>query len=184
MKTTPNKKLQKFSFFILLLIVSCCSKDDEQPPKPVTEIDKLPPATQIGAEKVGCLFDGKAFLPESNNTINCFYQLVSGDYYFSMSFGNTNSNSIPVALGVGAKKLQIAQGVEYNLYEFADGNTSGSYFNGFDNFTSQENTGKLYISKLDFTNNIVSGTFWYDIKDNFGVLHQIREGRFDLHFTQ
>src|SRR5690606_41160435 len=31
-------------------------------PEP-TEIEKLPPATQTGANKVGCLLNGKAFLP-------------------------------------------------------------------------------------------------------------------------
>ncbi|MFC5981116.1 hypothetical protein [Flavobacterium salmonis] len=46
------------------------------------------------------------------------------------------------------------------------------------------NTGELKITKLDFTNNIVSGTFWFDVKDDKGVLHQIREGRFDMQFTQ
>lgn len=44
-------------------------------------------------------------------------------------------------------------------------------------------TGELTITKLDFENNIVSGTFWYDIEDTQGVIHQIREGRFDMHFT-
>nr|WP_315258204.1 hypothetical protein [uncultured Flavobacterium sp.] len=50
--------------------------------------------------------------------------------------------------------------------------------------TNTINTGELKIAKLDFTNNIVSGTFWYDVKDNNGVIHQIRDGRFDMQFTQ
>ena len=52
------------------------------------------------------------------------------------------------------------------------------------NYTSNLNTGELKITKLDFTNNIVSGTFWFDVKDNQNVVHQIRDGRFDMKFTQ
>ena len=52
------------------------------------------------------------------------------------------------------------------------------------NYTNNLNTGELKITKLDFTNNIVSGTFWFDVKDNQNVIHQIRDGRFDMKFTQ
>ena len=52
------------------------------------------------------------------------------------------------------------------------------------NYTNNLNTGELKITKLDFTNNIVSGTFWFDVKDNQNVVHQIRDGRFDMKFTQ
>ena len=62
----------------------------------------------------------------------------------------------------------------------------GNSYNGTNEimYTSASNTGELKITKLDFTQNIVSGTFWYDVKDNQGVIHQIRDGRFDMHFTQ
>lgn len=46
-------------------------------------------------------------------------------------------------------------------------------------------TGELTITKLDYTNNIVSGTFWFDLKHPAtGETVKIREGRFDTHFTQ
>ena len=51
---------------LLLLITtfvlySCSKKDDEQP---TSEIDKLPIATQTGANTAGCLIDGKAYVPK------------------------------------------------------------------------------------------------------------------------
>lgn len=50
--------LAVFAFFV------SCNKDDDPTPEPqISEIDKLPPATQTGANKVGCLVNGKAFLP-------------------------------------------------------------------------------------------------------------------------
>lgn len=67
------------------------------------------------------------------------------------------------------------------MYEYIDGNYYGGYsFNAFNpTNTSSTHTGKLTITKLDTVNHIVSGTFWFDILDYQGNLHQIREGRFD-----
>ena len=63
----------------MILSIIGCQKDD--PPKPVTELDKLPPATQIGANRIGCLLDGKAFMPGYyNNSTGCFYQYYGGKY--------------------------------------------------------------------------------------------------------
>ena len=48
---------------------------------------------------------------------------------------------------------------------------------------NQFNKGEVNITKLDLVNKIISGTFWFDVKDNLGVVHQIREGRFDMEYT-
>jgi len=172
--------------FLLLLttfILSCCNKDDDQPK---TELEKLPPATQTGANKVGCLIDGKAFLPENApNSTNCFYQLVSGEYYFALAFNNRDSDNNIIGINVGTNSKQIFQGVEYQLLEYVPNNASAAYiFNLTESFTSSTNSGQLKITKLDLVNQIVSGTFSFDIEDTNGVIHQIREGRFDMQFTQ
>ena len=172
---------------ILLLttfVISCCNKDDD--PQPVSELEKLPPATQTGANKIGCLLDSKAFLPGNyNNSKNCFYQFVDGEYYFVMTFNNKDTNFDLTSLIVASKKNQISQGGIYDLYEYIDGNYYGGYsFNAFNpTNTSSTHTGKLTITKLDTVNHIVSGTFWFDILDYQGNLHQIREGRFDMQYT-
>lgn len=175
--------MKNLLFLITLsLTMSCCNNDND---KPVAEIDKLPPATQTGANTVGCLLDGKAFLPgNQTNSTNCFYQLVGGEYYFVMAFGKTDSNSITVDLGVGTQKLQIQQDGIYNLFELFDNNAYGGYsFGTFNTYTTHTHTGELTITKLNEINHIVSGTFWYDIVDFQGNLHQIREGRFDMQYT-
>lgn len=52
-----------FAFFV------SCNKDDDPTPEPqISEIDQLPPPTQPGANKVGCLVNGKAFLPIGSST--------------------------------------------------------------------------------------------------------------------
>jgi len=170
---------------ILILLtaftLSCCSKDDN---KPKTELEKLPPATQTGKNTFGCLLDGKAFLPyNAPNSTNCFYQLVSGKYYFYLG-GQKSINDNIVSIVLKTEKKQIFQGDTYELFENIDGNASGNYlFNVDFSSTTLANSGKLTITKLDQVNQIVSGTFWFDVQDTNGAIHQIRDGRFDFEYT-
>jgi hypothetical protein len=87
------------------------------------------------------------------------------------------------------KLISIAKLIEHkNYYQLnvnIDGNEYGKYFFNLDfSSTTSTEVGELKITKLDFINNIVAGTFWYDVKDNQGVIHQFRDGRFDKQFTQ
>ena len=176
------KKLLTTIFTAVLLLG--CNKDDT--PKPIIlPIQQLPPPTQVGANTFGCLLDGQPFLPGvGTNPLDCEYQLVNGDYYFTLQANKKDIFDNFIALGIGTQKLQIFQNQTYSIVEKLDGKTFGLfYFNTIFNYTSQIEMGQLTISKLDLTNQIVSGTFWYDVKDSFGVIHQIREGRFDMRFT-
>ena len=58
----------------MLLLASCdgCKKDD---PKPKTELEKLPPATQEGKDTFGCLVNGKAWVIESTTNTDAVYQI-------------------------------------------------------------------------------------------------------------
>ncbi len=174
---------------LLLLIIttftlSCCNKDDDQPK---TELDKLPPATQTGANTFGCLLDGQAFIPSGGtNPLDCVYQFVNGGYYFALQGNKRDSENNLFRISIGTINLQIAQNNTYQLLENQDGNSVGRFsVNGLPSFTSSNYTGGLKITKLDQTNQIVSGTFWFD------VLHpvtnqvvKIRDGRFDMQYTQ
>ena len=170
---------------LLLLIIttlSCCNKDDDTP---IIPIQQLPPATQTGANTVGCLLDGKAFLPGNfNNSTNCFYQFVNGEYYFALALSKRDVDNNIIGIDVGTNAKQIFQNETYELIEFAPNNASAAYIYGtFENSTNNIHKGELTITKLDEINNIVSGTFWFDVQDTFGVTHQIREGRFDMQYT-
>ncbi|WP_291135170.1 membrane lipoprotein lipid attachment site-containing protein [Flavobacterium sp. UBA7663] len=178
------------SLIVITIFLTSCNDDDGQLPAP-SPIYQLPPETQIGANTFGCLLDGEVFKPGLNpNSYQCFYQFVDGGYYFNVN-ANSTENNILTSLVIGTLRLQIGEGQTYSLYERADGNALGGLFVGNsstgvidDSYTSAEHSGELKISKLDSENRIVSGTFWYDIKDNSGIVHQIREGRFDMQFTQ
>ncbi|MBW7840687.1 MAG: hypothetical protein H3C36_13855, partial [Chitinophagaceae bacterium] len=45
-------------------------------------------------------------------------------------------------------------------------------------------SGELWIKKLDPVNQIVSGTFWFDAVTANGQKVEVREGRFDVRYTQ
>jgi hypothetical protein len=177
-----------FLLVLLLELWGCSNHDDTPPPNP---IDLLPPATQTGENTFGCLLDGKAFTPRAATVpYNCFYQYVDGGYYFYVT-GKNSENGILKSITVGTENLEIMEGDAYALKERISGNAFGRYYIGNSNtginqniYTSDNYTGELTITKLDFENHIVSGTFWFDIIDEDGIVHEIREGRFDMRFTE
>jgi hypothetical protein len=170
-------------FLILALTVSCCKNDDDNNTNP---IDQLPPATQTGEQTFGCLLDGEPFLPGSGqNPLDCVYQFVNGGYYFSLQANKRDEMNNRITIAIGTNDLEIQQGQTYALFENTPENANGVYSYAANiTYTTQIHTGELTITKLDFDNNIVSGTFFFDILDYNGDLHEIREGRFDVRFTQ
>ena len=170
--------------FLLLLtsfFLSCCSSDE----LPKT----LPAATQTGAGTFACTVNGKPFIDRSGGYFNCYYQYVEGEYYFAIQGRNKNEEMRTVVLSTTAKT--ITEGETLLLFENVDGNAWGggkftsSIFGDNASYTNSQYTGELTITKLDFTNNIISGTFWFDVENPYtGETVQIRDGRFDTLFTQ
>ena len=174
------------NLLILILLttsLSCCSNDDSG--------DSLPPETQTGANTVGCLVDGKVFLPHQegiNPSINCFYQFVDGEFFFSMNFadlrGVTNERVV-----IQTFRLALEEGRIYNLDKSTskDGDYTGgggvyevSASNRY--FTNDIKKGELTITRVDLQNSIISGTFWFDAINQKGEIVEIREGRFDWNY--
>ena len=177
-KLVPMKNL--VLILVTALTLSCCDKDDDKPRNP---IHKLPPETQIGARTFGCLLDGAPFVPGNENLAkDCVFQYVNG-HYFSLQ-GTTYINKESYRLGLSTDNLKIEEGKTYMLQSKIDGNASGKYFDDYANYTTSTEKGKMTITKLDFSKHIVSGTFFYDIKDSKGVTHKITNGRFDMPFTE
>ena len=168
---------------ILVSISSCDKNDDDRPQDPISQ---LPPATTIGANTFGALLDGEPFIPSGGiNPLDCVYQLIDGERFFGLQGNkrNENFNLISVSLSTNAKEIEQDQ--TYQLIEEADGNATGIYgLSGDLFFTNSIQTGEMTITRLDLNTQIVSGTFFFDVIDGNGNLRQIREGRFDMRFTQ
>ncbi|WP_310558993.1 hypothetical protein, partial [Flavobacterium sp.] len=174
------------SILIISTFLSCCSKDTNVIGNPAS--DQLPPETQTGANTVGCLVNGKVFLPKAegiNPEVNCFYQLVNGEYFFGMAFFDlTNSSSPGVMIQNRKSALIVGQTYILNKNINDNGNFTGSGGNYDPNpsnrfFTNIINSGELKITKLDPANSIISGIFWFDAENAKGEKVQIRQGRFD-----
>lgn len=187
--------MKKFILFLTItLALSCCSKDDKQ----IAEIDKLPPATQTGANTAGCLLNGQAFLPKGNSQfgpiLNCFYQQNQDGFHLGLSINNKENSSIYKTVQFATNPIQLEENTTYSLVakiinsnntyisNFAEYNIIS--FNGDTNYiTTITNTGELRVTKLNTQQKIISGTFWYDAIDTHGEIIKIREGRFDMHYA-
>lgn len=173
------------NFFLLLLtafLISCCSKDDNYR-------GNLPAETQTGAGTFACRVNGKLFIDNSGGYFNCSYQLIDGEYYFSIS--GYDDKIQPSNIYLGTIKKEILENNEYILLGPNIGNAGAgagfsiSQSNYQVSHTSTNYTGLLKITKLDFNSNIISGTFSFDIPHPVtGEIIQIRDGRFDTLFTQ
>ena len=167
----------------LLCLCSCDSDDDNTPQNPVNQ---LPEATQTGENTFGCLLDGEAFIPGGGtNPLDCVYQFLDGGYYFALQGNKRNENNNIILIGLATNNLEIIENNTYTLTNNSISNAFGTYSLSA-NFseTNEVNTGELTITHLDLSNQIVSGTFWFDVIDHNGNLREIREGRFDMQFTQ
>ena len=115
---------------IILIIITfftliSCNKDEENA---IAEIDKLPPATQIGANTFGCLLDGKAFLPGTgSNPLDCVYQFVNGGFYFTLQANKRDNLNNRITIVLATNNLQILEGNTYVLLDESIGNAVGKY---------------------------------------------------------
>ncbi|CAN1546117.1 hypothetical protein MCETHM1_01963 [Flavobacteriaceae bacterium] len=102
-------------FFLLtaIALLTSCDKDGQI----FAGKDQLPTETQTGANTVGCLVNGKVFLPHQegiSSPVNCYYQFDKGEYYFSMSFSDDRKSSIET-VSVFTAKIELKAGQTYPL---------------------------------------------------------------------
>jgi hypothetical protein len=177
--------MKNYTFFLVTLLLFCCcnNNDDDGSTDP---IDQLPPATQIGANTFGCLLDGEPFIPGGGtNPLDCVYQLVDGEYFFALQGNKRDGDFNLIAITLSTNAMEIEEGSTYILMDNIPNSAFGGYFFNTDFiYTDNNHIGEMTITKLDVINQIVSGTFFFDIIDQNGELRQIREGRFDMQFTQ
>ncbi len=182
------KKQIILTLITLFLLQSCSKKEPDYN-------EALPPATQTGAGTFACHVNGKAYIDKSGGWFNCFYQYVNGKYYFSISSTvrkNKGNHQLPWGIGMGSIDMTITEGIILELSGHdsnlpnAGGDATFSTNNGSTTvFTDYNiNKGELKITKMDYSTGIISGTFWFDVKNpNTGKKVKIRDGRFDTKFT-
>ena len=171
-----------FVLIIILTILSCCSKDEN------SSNAQLPAETQTGANTVGCLVNGKVFLPYAEGItadVNCFYQQINDKFYFSMAFSDLRGESNET---VSVQRIgdNLIAGQTYTLNKNPIDN--GDFLGGGGTFrlsssnkfyTNTSQIGELKITNLDTSKSIISGTFWFNAINTAGQKVEIRQGRFD-----
>lgn len=181
--------------FATIAFFVSCNKDDDPTPEPqISEIDKLPPATQTGANKVGCLVNGKAFLPigSSTGSSNPYCAYYHNAFVLVLKIvkneGNISGNGTEL-VAIYTDNTILEEGMRYFLKSTESNNKAMfSIIGGMagvpdENYNTTENyIGELHITKLDKEKNIISGTFWFDAVNEHVKKVEIREGRFDMVF--
>lgn len=188
-KLKKNNKINGCKNLLVLLVLTltlgCCHKNDDQPK---TELEKLPPATQTGANTAGCLVNGVAFLPKGNfpggAALTCNY---TNGLNFSLSINQKINDNIK-SVSVANLNQQLQEGYIYILKKNLTTTVlpnGYAYFIDFINpdFNTNDNiTGELKITYHNFNQAILSGTFWFDAINSNGEIVKVREGRFDMHY--
>jgi hypothetical protein len=184
-----NLKTIAMKNLLLLLLTAftlcCCNKDDD---KPKTELEKLPPATQIGANTIGCLLNGVAFLPKGYfpfGNKSCNY--TDGEDFNIRISEKINDNIRSIYIFNQNQELIV--GETYLLKEENTNNGVGNYIINAvaspdpNYYTTNLNIlGELKITNHNFSQAILSGTFWFDAINSEGKIIEVREGRFDMHY--
>lgn len=165
---------------LLCLFTSCfLFKNDE--------LNTLPLASQVGAGTLGCFINDHLFADthkgylESNYVMNgssSLFELVAKDNRF---YGS----DLPRRMKLVVFRNKIIEGKTYILDFSINGEayaecSFGTIGNAGLGRTESEFLGELTITRFDSIKKIVSGNFWFDVKNPInGELVRIREGRFD-----
>lgn len=178
------------TLFFISTMLSCCSRDND---RPKTELEKLPPATQTGANTAGCLVNGVAFLPKGYippGNLQCNYNDGAN---FSLFIGErimdgATDNLRSIYVFSYNQNLHDNVGVTFPLSEYGPNSKSGEYVisnNDLGEIHYETNsivTGELKITYHNYNPPIISGTFWFDAINSSGEIVQVREGRFDWQY--
>lgn len=173
-----------------LTVMGCCERDPDENINP----NVLPPATQVGANTGGCLVNGEVWVASKErfkrNGIRTYVRESPYDKKLFFSIGLTNlkndTESILIEIDIADFKLNKEYDIPY------DANVR-DVFATYRNISIQNNfyyhtfypdyIGKIKFTRVDISQNIVSGTFELNLLDKYtGKTITVTEGRFDKKF--
>ncbi|GAC1597234.1 MAG: hypothetical protein NVS3B19_19610 [Ginsengibacter sp.] len=174
----------KATFLLTSFLFVQCKKET------VTESEKLPPATQKGANTFGCLINNTAWIPKGYEGRGTPNPKISFDYYngnqiLSIETAQFEKNCNPL----GYFQLSfLAPNLSTGVYSCPDNLRFSMGWpevlnNCFIDYseTTQKRCGVATISKFG-TDRIISGTFSCKFKSPGCDTIYITQGRFDLKF--
>jgi hypothetical protein len=150
-----------------------------------TKKEVLPSLTQEGKNTLGCVVNGKVWLPKGNDgTSN-----LSLSYDPNYAFGTLNlftyriTDNVDQSLGFYSDSLKttgsyLLDNPERQAASFTDLKISCSYDKDLDVYHS----GELIITRFDLQNQIISGTFEFTVARPGCDTIKVTQGRFDIKF--
>ena len=177
------------TIFASTLLAASCKKTETV----LTDLQKLPPATQTGANTFGCLVNGKAWVAQRNDC-NVFCD-PSFKVYYENSYGGF--------ISLNAKKIDIQNNIDeefgiafdssnfklihpirvFNNYtvgtfrNYSSSSSCNTYVRYFDSTVTH--FGSVNLTKYDLANRIISGTFEFTLTKPGCETISVTEGRFD-----
>ncbi len=175
-----------FTLLVLVFITTSCDPDSIFTKRK----NHLPPETQIGANTAGCLINGNVFLPYQEGqypSLTCTYNQYQGVKFFGLTIRDSRGKGVKsIYIDTLELTLEAGQIIPLNKHFMLDQNFTGGAarynINNVKYYTDSENIGELKITKVDFPNGIIAGTFWFDAKNSEGETVTVRDGRFDMEF--
>ncbi len=181
----PAAHITRFLFGILCIAtLSTCSSDDDTSEPTCEGVDCLPAATQRGARTFGCLVNGEPFVV--NGLTRTYYQdinLVEKSFVITARFEDRIPRALGLSSGIISNQLQVGN---YIIELNSNGNFEAdlNFLRDFpidvSSTTDEIYTGVFRITKLDEINQIISGTFEFEVlRPDTNEVYRITDGRFD-----
>ncbi len=185
---------------LLLFFQVSCDKDENDCPT-----YELPPATQTGENTIGCLVDEVVLVPRrgglwSPYTKQFRYNDETGEMFFWIRFlakeKDYECGYQKISMRFAADSIFSEGKVEADKFG-ATANTYPEYMGDLKIYRYRKTMHeipseiKLKITKLDTTNNIISGMFYFEMYEHISGLNDdfdfdskliITEGRFDFNY--
>lgn len=173
----------KAVIIIFLTLISCSKEEDCDNP-----VDCLPPLTQAGANTAGCLVEGKVLLPSgqglnSGSVLKAQYNKAvdNADNLFTIAIRDLEGARKSIFIEM--RGIQLSPNETYKLKESDSGVYAAFLTENLTAYsTSNETIGEIFISHLDESKRIISGTFWFNGRNKQGEIVEVREGRFDVSY--
>ena len=181
---------------LLLTLLTGCSNDSDSNPESL-----LPAITQTGANTFGCLIDGKLFIPRDGTGIwsgndpglsylggypeGAYNEIDIRDYKSEKTTRMLIHLHNLYQIGVADYIINESNGmsnVDGLNHTYLHCKVFNKSTNSYQYYRSFENSGTIKITRYDFTNGIVSGTFSCRVKNSSNPedIIEITNGRFDI----
>jgi len=161
-----------------MVLLAGCEGCKIEEPRPLTELDKLPPPTQEGKNTFGCLVNDTAWVTKTSIDAVAVYQQG-----ILQIFGNRYNPFETVSLVLNDDS-SIIQADTYSLTQIPIYTADAFFEREIDCDYEPENTlsGSVTITKLDRLNYIVSGLFEFKTVTQSCDTLKVTNGRFDIRY--